>query len=78
MYDLRLTHPALDFWVDVRLREFDGRWLAVALLADGPEPGLGTTPEEALGAALGLFGPALAAELHTTALAMYAEDWTDG
>lgn len=32
---LRLTHPALDFWIDVRLRQFDGRWLAVAELADG-------------------------------------------
>jgi hypothetical protein len=27
---LRLTHPALDFWIDVRLRQLNGRWLAVA------------------------------------------------
>lgn len=49
---LRLTHPALDFWIDVRLREFDGRWLAVADLADTPQVGSGDTPAEALGGAL--------------------------
>jgi hypothetical protein len=27
MHHLRLTHPDLDFWIDVRVREFDGRWL---------------------------------------------------
>ena len=26
MRHLRLTHPDLDFWVDVRLREWDGKW----------------------------------------------------
>jgi hypothetical protein len=31
---LRLTHPSLAFWIDVQVREFDGRWLAVADLAD--------------------------------------------
>ena len=36
MQHLRLTHPELDFWIDVRLREFDGRWLAVADFADSP------------------------------------------
>jgi hypothetical protein len=30
----RLTHPEFGFWVDVRLREFDGRWLAVADIDD--------------------------------------------
>ena len=29
MRRLRLVHPDLDFWIDVRLRQFDGRWLAV-------------------------------------------------
>jgi hypothetical protein len=33
---LRLTHPALDFYVDVKLREYpDGKWLAVADIAGG-------------------------------------------
>ena len=31
--ELRLTHPAIDFWVDVRLRRVGGAWLAVADLA---------------------------------------------
>ena len=44
MQHLRFTHPELDFWVDVRLREFDGRWLAVADLAG--EPDIGTMTRE--------------------------------
>ncbi len=35
--------PALDLWVDVRLRAWDGRWLAVPDLADEPDVGTGTT-----------------------------------
>jgi hypothetical protein len=46
---LRLTDPDLEFWIDVHLAELNGRWLAVADLADTPERGLGTGPEEALG-----------------------------
>jgi len=45
---LRLTHPDLDLWIDVRLREFDGRWLAVADLADEPDIGVGESAEQAL------------------------------
>jgi len=60
---LRLTHPALDFWIDVRLRDFDGRWLAVADLADTPQVGSGETPAEALRDALAPFGPPLVEEL---------------
>lgn len=52
MRQLHLTHPALDFWVEVRLREFDGHWLAVADLADQPDIGVGSAPKEALRAAL--------------------------
>ena len=52
MQDPRLTHPALDFWIDVRLREFEGRWLAVADLADTPQVGSGDTPAEASGTAI--------------------------
>lgn len=61
--NLRLTHPDLDFWIDVRLREFDGRWLAVADLADTPDVGLGETAEEALRGALASLGGAFPDEL---------------
>ena len=37
---LRLTHPGLDFYVGVKLREYPaGRWLAVADFADEPDVG---------------------------------------
>ncbi len=45
---VRLAHPALDFWIDVRVRDFDGRWLAVADVADTPEVGTGKTRHAAL------------------------------
>ncbi len=35
---LRLTDPELDFWVDLRVRQFGGCWLAVSDLASTPEP----------------------------------------
>ncbi len=60
---LRLTHPEVDFWVDVRLREFDGRWLAVADRADDPDVGTGTGPREALLEALVALGPRVAQEM---------------
>ena len=63
MTQLRLTHPALDFWIDVRLRERDGRWVAVADLADEPDLGLGETPSEALRGALSVFEGKLLEEL---------------
>lgn len=56
MHHLRLTHPALNFHVDVRLRELDGRWLAVADLAGTPEVGGGDAPRDALLRALAPFG----------------------
>lgn len=58
-----LRAPSLDFWVDVHLRNFDGRWLAVAEIAGEPELGLGTTAREALSAALSCLGPRAAAAL---------------
>ena len=67
MKHLRLTHPRLDFYVVVRLREFDDRWLAVADLADTPEIGTGDTPEEALRNALAPFGSDVAEQLVTNA-----------
>jgi hypothetical protein len=60
---IRLSHPKLDFWIDVRLREFDGRWLAVADLADTPELGMGMTAADALRSALNRLGPTLARQL---------------
>lgn len=45
----RLQAPSLDFWIDVRLRQFDGRWLAVAEIGGEPEIGLGMTARERQG-----------------------------
>lgn len=53
----RLQAPTLDFWVDVRIREFHGRWIAVADIAGEPELGLGATAREALAASLSSLGP---------------------
>jgi hypothetical protein len=58
--ELRLTHPALNFWVDVRLLESDGRWLAVADLASTPEVAVASRPDLAIFLALWPLGPALA------------------
>ena len=57
MTHLRPTRPDLDSWIDVRLRGFDGRWLAVADLADTPDVGVDETAEEALRGALAVFRP---------------------
>jgi hypothetical protein len=40
------------FYVDVRLREVNGRWIASAHTPDGPSLGLGFTPHNALVLAL--------------------------
>lgn len=64
---LRLTHPELDFWVDVRLHEFDGRWLAVADLAGEPDLGMAQEPREALRHALTSLGTRLSRELAASA-----------
>lgn len=47
---LRLTCST--FWVDVRLRELNGRWIASADTPDGPSLGLGKGAVEAIEAAL--------------------------
>jgi hypothetical protein len=44
------------FWVDVRLREMNGRWIASADTSDGPSLGLGLRAVDAIEAALGPFG----------------------
>jgi hypothetical protein len=59
----RLAAPSLDFHVDMRLRQFDGRWLAVAESAGEPEVGLGHTAQQALTAALSSLGSAAVADL---------------
>ena len=63
MRRLRLTHPALDFWIDVRVRQLNGRWLAVADLAGEPDVGVGDTPSQALWDALSSFRLVLRADL---------------
>ena len=45
----RLTHPDLDFYVDVTVHERDGRYMATADLAeDSRDVGVGDTPQEAV------------------------------
>jgi hypothetical protein len=53
---LRLASPQLDFWVDVRLFSFGGKWLAVAMIADEAELGLGLGATEAIAGALSSLG----------------------
>ena len=67
MQHLRLIHPDPDFWVDVCLREFDGRWLAVPDLADEPDIGTSEDPRVALREALMALGERLADELAASA-----------
>lgn len=50
MIVLRLTCSA--FWVDVRLREINGRWIASADTPDGPSLGLGEQEMQAIEEAL--------------------------
>ena len=61
--DIRLRTSQLDFYVDVHLRNFEGRWLAVAEIADEPEIGLGRTARDALVGALSSLGAASTAAL---------------
>jgi hypothetical protein len=50
MIVVRLSCPT--FWVDVRLREMNGRWIASADTLDGPSLGLGLGAVEAIEASL--------------------------
>jgi hypothetical protein len=60
----RLTHPDLDFWVDVIVHERDGRYMVTADLAeDSRDVGVGDTPQEALRAALRSLGEPYASEV---------------
>ncbi len=42
--------------VEIRLRQLDGRWLAVAEFGGDPEVGIGATPRAALEASLATLG----------------------
>ena len=62
--ELRLTHADLDFWVDVTVRERDGRYMATANLGeDSRDVGLGYTAQEAVRAALRSLGEPYASEM---------------
>ena len=61
---MRLTHPRLDFYVDVRLTPFEGRWLATADLAeDRSDVRSGDKPREAVRNALRALGEPYATEM---------------
>ena len=63
VHQLRLRSSLV--WVDVRLLQVDGRWLASADTTDGPSLGLGRRPEYALMQALEPFA-GIVAELMET------------
>ena len=46
--DFRLSAPEYDFWVDVRARRINDRWIAVADIADEPVLGTGMTARDAI------------------------------
>lgn len=66
---LRLVDADLGFWVDVRLRQTAGSWLAVADLASTPEIAAADRPDLALLLALWPLGEEPATRLARTALA---------
>ena len=70
MVTLRLTSAAI--WVDVRLREINGRWIASADTSFGPSLGLGDRAIDAIAQALEPFegvAEELIASVPETALA---------
>jgi hypothetical protein len=61
---LRLTHPGLDFWVDVRLRAYEGgTWIASADLDGDHDIGMSKEPHKAIEAALSSLGERYAREM---------------
>lgn len=54
--EFRLRALQVDFWVDVRLRSWGDRWLAVADICGEPEIGLGGSARTALEGALASLG----------------------
>lgn len=59
----RLASAELGLDVGIRLRELDGRWMAVAEFDGDPEVGIGASPRAALAAALASLGDRAAATL---------------
>jgi hypothetical protein len=59
----QLGSADLGIEVRVRLRQLDGRWLAVAEVGGEPEVGIGSTPRAALTASLATLGERTAAAL---------------
>ncbi len=59
----RLASEELGLDVEIRLRQLDGRWLAVAEFGGEPEVGIGASPRVALAAALASLGRRAAATL---------------
>jgi hypothetical protein len=59
----RLSSEELGIDVEIRLRQLEGRWLAVASYAGEPEVDIGATPRAALAAALTTLGERAAAVL---------------
>lgn len=55
--NFRIGAEQLDFYVDVRLQNFGGRWLAIADISGDHELGLGRSAREALSASLSSLGP---------------------
>ena len=51
-----LASADLGLEVEIRLRQLNGRWLAVAEFGDDPEVGIGATPRAALEASLATLG----------------------
>jgi hypothetical protein len=59
----RLVCEDLGLDLEIRLRQLDGRWLAVADIGGEPEVGIGSTPRVALAAALARLGERAAATI---------------
>jgi hypothetical protein len=59
----RIGSEELGVEVGIRLRQLDGRWLAVAEFGAEPEVGIGPTPRAALAASLATLGQRTAAAL---------------
>jgi hypothetical protein len=59
----RLASAELGIDVQIRLRQLEGRWLAVADFGGEPEVGIGASPRVALAAAFATLGERAAATL---------------
>ena len=57
----RFAVEELGLEVDIRIRQLEGRWIAVASFGDEPEVGIGSTPRDALAASLATLGTRTAA-----------------